>query len=205
MGAGPSPSGPVPAGSFAAVLLAVIAVALGAAAGLLAGRRPPAAGDVPAGADVVLLVGGCGTALAGGRLPGRYVPLALTLAGYALLIAFALRQRRHPGMVAGAAGLAANMVVMAADRGMPVSTLAAGTSAGLHHGLSAADHLRGLADVIPIPYLGLTASPGDLVLAFGAAVAVFGWLRPRVPAATDRPSAPDRTGPAGTGRPAVRP
>lgn len=160
------------------MLLAVIAVAVGVGAALAAGRRPPQAVLSGAGrTDVALLVAGLAAA-ACSRLPVGGAAPDLAVAGYALLALLAVRLRRRPGMVLVAAGLASNLVVILADSGMPVATMDPAAVSGLHHGLTRADRLAGLADVITVPVLGLTASPGDLVVGIGAALAAFAWFTP---------------------------
>jgi len=107
------------------------------------------------------------------------VPLGLLLAGYALLVAFALANARLPGMILVAAGLAANMTVMALDGGMPVRGVAAGAHLGLrHHPEGPGDRLRGLADVVHLGWLDQTVSAGDVCLSLGAATVAWIALDP---------------------------
>ncbi len=158
------------------MLLAVVAVVLGAAAGLLAGRRPrPAAATGAGRLEPALLAAGLASAGCS-RLPVGGAAPALAVTGYGLLAVLAVRLRHHPGMVLVAAGMLSNLAVILADAGMPVATMDPAAVSGLHHGLTSADHLTALADVISVPALGLTASPGDLVVSLGAAVAAFAWL-----------------------------
>lgn len=180
-------------------MLAVIAVILGVAAGLAVGRRPRAGllREVRP-LDAVALLGGLLLAI-GARLPlGRAGCTGAAAAGYGLLALEALRLRRHPGLTLTAAGMLANLAVVLADEGMPVSSMSPGAVSGLHHGLTSADRLSGLADVVAVPLLGVTASAGDLVIGLGAAVAAFAWLtvagtgaagRASRPAPPDRPAA----------------
>jgi hypothetical protein len=155
------------------VELALIAVACGAAAGVIAGRRPPGPGPVPRLA--LLLIGAgivCETAAS------EWLPSVL--AGYALLIAAAILEHRRLGTVLVAAGLLANLLVITVNRGMPVKGLASGAAPGsLHHALATGDRLVGLSDIIRLPLVSAMVSPGDVVLALGAAVMMFGWLEPR--------------------------
>ena len=158
------------------MLLAVIALAAGALAGWLAGRRPrPAqAWRVPALVPVAALL-----LLAGGPVLGGDPGLAAMAAGYAALAGFAVANGRHPGMVVAAVGLLANLAVMLADGGMPVRGQPAGVQIGdHHHGLSTRDDLAGLADTIRIAPLGEMVSPGDLLVAGGGAIAGFFWFEP---------------------------
>lgn len=126
-----------------------------------------------------LIAAGTALEIAGTRfvpgLPGRL----LMEAGYAGLLAFAAANARRTGLVLIATGLAANLLVIVVDGGMPVRDRPAAVAlADQHHGLSRSDHLTFLADTIPVGAAGETLSPGDVVLAVGAAVAAFGWLEP---------------------------
>ena len=167
------------------MLTAVVAVLAGLAAGLVAGRRPPPE-LLPATPAAGRRVRAWAAGLAAGvlmALTGRWVAggpgVALLVAGDAALAATALGARRHPGMVLVAAGLLANLAVVAADGGMPVRDLPPGAvAAGHHHGLGPGDHLTGLADDLRVPALGVTFSAGDVVAGLGGAVAAFGWLQP---------------------------
>jgi hypothetical protein len=158
------------------MVLALVALCIGALVGVALGRRPPSV-PRPWRAVVVLGVGvllaGVGDRWAGGA------GLAVEAGGYFLLAGFALANRRRAGLILVAAGLVANLAVMTADGGMPVRGLyPAAAASGHHHGLSRADRLSALADVIRVPGLHEMVSPGDLVLALGGAVAILGWLEP---------------------------
>lgn len=158
--------------------MVLIAVVAGAGLGLAVGRRPPAlAGHRAPWVALALAAAGAACLVAGStRLP-------VALSGYVMLLGAAVLEWKRAGMVLVAAGLLANLVVIAVNRGMPVKGLPPGAAAGrLHHGLAASDRLVGLSDVIRLPLLSVTASPGDLVLALGVAVVMFGWLQPRRPA-----------------------
>ena len=164
------------------MLLAVLALVTGAAAGWLTGRRPPGRGRSakgrPAGgwhAAGLIAVGA--VLLGASRWVGGGAGVGVMAAGYAFLVAFAAANSRHPGMVLIAAGLLANLLVVLLNAGMPVRDMPAGvTLAGHHHGLSARDHLTGLADTVRISPLDETVSPGDIILAVGGCVAAFFWL-----------------------------
>ncbi|HET6965119.1 MAG TPA: DUF5317 family protein [Acidimicrobiales bacterium] len=187
------------------MLLAVLALVAGAAAGWLSGRRLPEAGGTwralglaPAG--VVLLA-------VGNRWVGGGAGVAVAAGGYALLIAFAALNSRRTGLVLVAAGLAANLAVIAVDHGMPVRGVPPGLPApGLHHGLSSRDHLTGLTDTIRLGALHETVSPGDLLVALGGAVALYSWLEP-LPGRPRRlrPLRRRRRGPLEGPRPSLRP
>lgn len=159
------------------MLLALLALAAGAAAGWLAGRRVPAAAGpwrLP-----VLVPAGAGLLAAGSRWVGGTAGVTVAAVGYAVLAGFALLNVRRAGMVLVAAGLLANLLVIGLDGGMPVRGLPPGVpAAGLHHGLSSRDHLSGLADQIRVVPLHETVSPGDVLVALGGAVALYAWLEP---------------------------
>ena len=109
---------------------------------------------------------------------------AVVIGSYGLLLGFAWVNRRLPALWLVMAGLVLNLVVIAANDGMPVSASAvetAGTgAAGLagggtskHHLLGPQDTLTPLADVIGIPPpVGAVLSVGDLLLYAGVAVLV---------------------------------
>ena len=104
-----------------------------------------------------------------------------TLAGsYALLVAFAMVNRRLPGAWLIMVGLAMNLAVVVPNGGMPVSAAAihtAGAPASAqisvdlkHHEMTDDDVLAFLGDVIPIPEpIGIVLSAGDVVLYLGLA------------------------------------
>jgi hypothetical protein len=125
---------------------------------------------------VELLGAGAVAELSAAHLLGSTTSVAVALAGYALLCAFGLSNRLHPGMLLVTAGLLANATVILADAGMPVAGVPAGASSGYHHGLRPGDHLTALADVIPVTSERL--SPGDVVLSAGGAVSLFTWVPP---------------------------
>jgi len=161
------------------VAIVIIAVVFGIGLGLAGGRRPPAlAGRRVPWATLALAVAGAGCLLAG----SAWLPVAVS--GYLLLLGAAALEWRRMGTLLVAAGLLANLVVIAANGGMPVKGVPSGAADGrLHHGLAASDRLVGLSDVIRIPLLSVVASPGDVVLALGVAAVAYGWLRPRTRAA----------------------
>ena len=185
--------------------LVVIAVLAGAVLALACGRRPAAAPsspsrqrpgddrrDIPASSplprrssdriDTALLAGGAVLSPIGLWVTAGTASAVAAVAGYALLAGYSWRHRTHPGMTMVLAGLVSNLTVITVNAGMPVRGLSPGISTGLHHGMTAADRLTGLADVISLPVLGMTVSPGDLVLSLGGAIAAFFWLgRPPAP------------------------
>jgi hypothetical protein len=158
------------------MVLALVALCIGSLMGLALGRRPPASRR-PWRAGP-LLVSGVLLAGIGDHWRGA-AGLGVEIAGYILLVGFALANHRHTGLLLIAAGLTTNLVVMAADGGMPVRGLyPAAAASGHHHGLSRDDHLTALADDMSLPGTDETVSPGDVVLALGGAVAILAWLEP---------------------------
>ena len=126
-----------------------------------------------------LLLAGAICAL-GARWVGGGVGAGILVAGYVLMVCFALRNAGLTGMVLVAVGLLANLAVIVVDQGMPVRGLPAGVSDGWrHHGERPGDHLTGLADVVRLAPLGETVSAGDIVLSLGAGTAVVALMRPR--------------------------
>jgi hypothetical protein len=158
--------------------LVVVALASGLVVGLLLG------GSVRRLAGVRLRGGGLLLAGATCEISTRWVGGAagagIMIAGYVLIICFALRNAAVTGMVLVAVGLLANLAVVAVDGGMPVRGLPAGVSDGWrHHGERPGDRLTGLADVVPLTPLGETVSAGDLVLSLGVATAIASLTRTR--------------------------
>ena len=111
----------------------------------------------------------------GFRLGNRGI--VILVVSYALLALFVVLNRHLPGTLAIAAGLVLNLVVIAANGGMPVSIEAARSvgldpeaylrSAVKHRAMHAGTPLGFLGDVIPIPPLRTVVSAGDVVLAVG--------------------------------------
>jgi hypothetical protein len=154
--------------------LVVVALVAGVAAGLLLGGRVRHLAGVRLH-WLAVLGAGAACALAGARWGA-----AAIIIGYVLLLGFALRNVARPGMVLVACGLLANLAVIAADRGMPVGGIPAGTAYGaLHHGVRPGDHLLALSDWIRLTPLHTTVSPGDIVLSLGVATLAAGLMRPR--------------------------
>jgi hypothetical protein len=159
--------------------LVALALALGVLAGLLLGGRLRHLAGTRL-RSVGLLVGGAVGEFAGSRWGAGAVGTAIVVAGYLLLISFALRNVAVTGMVLVAFGLLANVTVIALNGGMPVRGLPAGATYGTrHHAQRPGDRLTGLADVIHLPALGEIVSPGDLVLGLGVATVVVAVMRPR--------------------------
>lgn len=151
----------------------------------------------------------------GALLGGTAYPLCL-LVSAGLMAVFLGGNAHQPGVALLATGFVANAVVVLLNGAMPVSASAlsrAGidtTTAELaldprHEPSTAATGLGWLGDTIPValPGLGQAVSPGDVLIAAGAALLLYTTLRskpsrtgtraPR-PAATPPPQ-PDRTRP----------
>jgi hypothetical protein len=162
-----------PAGlAFEAMWLAMIAVAAGSGLGMAAGGR--LANLRSAGLRWLGLLG-AGAVCEG--VADRWLEgdagLGLVVAGYVLMLGFALLNLPHPGSVLVAAGLLANLLVVAVNGGMPVRGVTPGAQlAGHHHGETPGDHLTGLADVMYVAPLGETLSAGDVLVASGVGIVV---------------------------------
>ncbi|MBA2367332.1 MAG: DUF5317 domain-containing protein [Actinomycetota bacterium] len=108
--------------------------------------------------------------------------VGVVLASNLLLVGFFVVNRKLPGIGLMAAGLLLNVVVIGANRAMPVSGTAADL-AGVAHTPSQAsfEHelmtpstvLPWLGDVIPLPRLGEVLSLGDLLLVGGIFLLVY--------------------------------
>lgn len=147
-------------------------------------------------APVALATQGLPVPALGGAV-GRWLPVAALLLSYALLLVVAVANLRLFGFPLVVIGLAMNLLVIAANRGMPVSESALrragfgediqtlrGDEGEKHHLASEQDVLLPLADVIgiggPLP---VVVSAGDLA-AYGGAAA---FLARAMLAATPRP------------------
>jgi Family of unknown function (DUF5317) len=168
---------------------AVVAIVLGASAGLLAGGRFSNLGEhrlsawplLPAG--VLLQVAS--------NFPRGTVALLLLLASYAALAAFAAANVKLFGMALVVVGLACNLLVIAVNHGMPVrpsAVIRAGIAANdddlrhihlqaKHHYERPSDRLLGLADILPVAPLREVLSVGDVVMSVGIAMVVASLLR----------------------------
>jgi hypothetical protein len=106
-----------------------------------------------------------------------WVAFWLVLASYAGVAVFAAANRREIGMPLIALGSISNLVVIAANRGMPVSVRALEAAGlddpfgaktnllirGAHRALTPHSHLRLLADIIPLKFSSVV-SVGDLLI-----------------------------------------
>lgn len=159
------------------------AIALGVAAGwATGGRRLARLGDLrirwwPVLVAAVVL-------RAGAPLLGDLSLFAYLLA-FASITAAALANRALPGMSVIAAGATLNLIVVAANGGMPVDQAAVVAAGGrmpddpLHTTLDSSTRLPQLADVIPAPIFRSVYSFGDVLLAIGGFWLPFAWLRRR--------------------------
>jgi hypothetical protein len=168
---------------------AVVAIVLGAAAGILAGGRLGNLGEhrlsawplLPAG--VVLQVAS--------NFPKGTVALVLLLASYAALAAFAAANVKLFGMALVVVGVVCNLVVIAVNHGMPVrqsAVITAGIAAddadlrhihlqAKHHYERPSDRLLALADILPVAPLREVLSVGDVVMSLGIAMVMASLLR----------------------------
>ncbi len=171
--------------------IAAVTVVAGVLLALLAGGRPSYAADRPIRALNAVWAGvalqiGPQLVDVGGRLG-----LALVLAGYGLLVAFAVVNLRLVGMPIALVGLALNLTVIALNAGMPVraEALVAADQASWaelptvdlgakRHIERADDRLAFLGDTLPIEPLHEVVSFGDLILAAGVGDVAFRLLRP---------------------------
>lgn len=115
-----------------------------------------------------------------GRQDSRLLGTLVIVASYGLLLAFVAVNRRVPATFLMFTGLALNLVVVAANGGMPVTAHAVTEAGGhdltivdaRHHLATEGDVLVALGDTIPIPKpIGVVLSPGDLLLYLG-----IGWF-----------------------------
>jgi hypothetical protein len=115
------------------------------------------------------------------------------LASYVCLLVFALANVRFVGMGLVAVGIAANMMPIALNRGMPVDREAV-VSAGIttisrlrtldldrkHHLERSDDTALVLGDIIPVRPLHEVVSFGDVVLSVGVADVLYHLMRHRL-------------------------
>ena len=108
--------------------------------------------------------------------------LAVLLLSNALVAGFLAANVHLPGVALAAIGMALNVIVIAANGAMPVSTRAlekagfegdVGDFGTKHELLDEDTRAPWLADVIPVPYARAIISLGDVVLALGIAQLVY--------------------------------
>jgi hypothetical protein len=169
-------------------------IALAVAAGLVAG------GSIRNFADLRLhwwLLAPVGLALQGVPLPdGRHggdlmIRMFVFGVSYVLVLAFAIRNRRFPGVPLIVAGLLLNGLVVTANGGMPVSRSALVASGqgevmhlliedkgAKHHLMGPDDVLTPLGDVIPIPQpIGQVVSIEDVLVYAGLVWLILAVMR----------------------------
>lgn len=163
------------------MILAVIALVAGGAAGLLLGGRPRHLAHARL-RGIGLLAAGALAEVAGSYWTAGPVATAVLVVGYCLLAGFALANVSVAGMVLVAAGLTANALVVGINGGMPVRGVDPSAALGArHHGERPSDRLTALGDVVTIRPLHQIVSAGDIVLAAGVAVSVVTLLGPTAP------------------------
>ncbi|MEO6121190.1 MAG: DUF5317 family protein [Acidimicrobiales bacterium] len=169
--------------------LVLLAAVVGAALGVARRGRPLHGADRRVRLWP-LLVGGLAAQLAVAMLDGG--GLGVLLMSYALLVAFALANLWTVGMWLVGLGVALNLVVIAANQGMPVRAEAlvhAGVAGpqevtaleftAKRHLEDPHDRLTALADIVAVPALGEVISFGDLFMSTGVAVVLAHLLRRR--------------------------
>jgi hypothetical protein len=171
------------------VAYGVVAILLGGVLGLAAGGRLRNLGERRLAAWPLLFAGVFLQVLS--NIPDGRLSVVLLVASYASLLLFALANARLFGMALVVAGLACNLLVIAANHGMPVRP-AAVIDAGIvdrpeeladirlqakHHFERPSDRLMLLADVIPVRPLREVLSIGDVVMSFGIAAVVAALMR----------------------------
>ena len=185
------------------MLLALLAVVIGVAAGLAAGGHFANLERV----DVRLVVLPIAwivlnTWARRGIGPVRYAALLASMA--CLLLFVVVNARRLPGMWLVALGVGLNLFMVADNHGMPYSPTALQAAGVLpptfdavptanvaRHPQRAGDQLVMLGGVIPVRPLRMVVSFGDLFVAFGLAVVTMNVADPSLGSATADPVAVD--------------
>lgn len=158
----------------------ISSVVLGIAAGLALGGRFSRLGQLQIAWWPILIVAVALRLIAPALDP---ISVALYLIAFAGIGAVAIANRAVPGMLLIGGGSALNLVVVAANGGMPVDPAAAAAAGAvmpgdrLHLALDSSSRLPLLADVIPVPIVRGVYSAGDVLLAFGGFWVPFAWLR----------------------------
>lgn len=170
----------------------LVALLAGAIAGVAGGGRPANLASARIRSGGLLLLGAGGQAAVGLAGLRGYPGLALVVASYAALAAFAVRNLAIAGMGVIVLGIVLNLIPIVADGGMPVEGTAivrAHVAApedvpllrygGKRHLAHQGDHLRILDDRIPDWLTHEVLSAGDLVIGAGVAAVVARLLRGR--------------------------
>ena len=156
--------------------------ALGFALGWILGGDPRRLGDLRIRWWPVLGLGVLLRLVAGAA--GEAAAL-LYVIGFAAVVAVAAANAMLPGLPLIAAGAALNLLVVAANGGMPVDPAAVTAAGGtmptdpLHLELTKSTSLSLLADIIPLPPVRGVYSVGDVVLTVGGFWLPFAWMRRR--------------------------
>ena len=170
----------------------VVAVVLGIVLALATGGRPANLTRRPL-RGLGALVGAIVLQLLPELVDGTDTAVLVSVLGsYALLTAFAVTNVRLIGMPVVLVGLLCNVVVIAANGGMPVraeAVLAVDRGAdpaaldfgAKRHLEDSDDRFTFLGDIVPVRPLGQVLSFGDLILAVGIADVVFRLLKPAAP------------------------
>lgn len=162
------------------MLLEVIIVAI--IVGLVSGGRLPRLNDLElrgSGLIFIALVTQLGLPTAG-RLRPEAAP-AILVASFALLLLALLLNEKTTPIVVMTTGVFLNLVVIAANRGMPVKAAALPAAAAdlIHIPISEATRLPWLGDIItwPLPgaFSGLV-SPGDIFLSAGVFMLIYSGM-----------------------------
>lgn len=175
------------------VVLVVVAVLGALVVGRLAGGRLFRLGGLPLHRNRLVLAA-AGAQLLGAVIGGPAHPVGLVLSA-ALVVGFLAANRGLRGTGLLAVGLLANALVVGVNGAMPVSADAAARAGVAASALTAGQdprhelsgpvtRLRWLGDVVPVPLPGLpqVVSPGDVLVAAGAAqLVVAGMVRPLPP------------------------
>jgi hypothetical protein len=160
------------------LLFLVVLVALGSGA-LLGGRGGRLVGHR---LNSVWLLAAAGAAQLAASLSGHLSYPTMMLVAAVLVIQFALRNRRTPGIPLAALGLLLNTLVVVGNGAMPVEAdavaragLPAFQAAGRHEAADDGTRFRALGDRIAVPIPGHREidSLGDVALAAGAGLFAF--------------------------------
>lgn len=173
-------------------MIVAVALGLGLLLGLLAGGTLGGLAEVRLRGESALVALVLGTALlprvfewSAPRWHGAL--LAVWAVGIAILVWLAWLNVRTPGIGLIGVGLALNAVVIIANGGMPVDPRAAGAmgealaaalaGSAFHMPSGAATRLPLLGDVMPVPWVSLVVSIGDVLMLVGIAAFLVWAMR----------------------------
>ncbi len=164
------------------------AVVLGVAVGLLTGGSLAPLGETKVRWAALVFIA-LGAQLIADNWPfgtvSETVGFTIVLLSTAGIALFLVINRDHPGMLLAGLGIVLNLLVIGANRAMPVSAAAArAAGAGVPSGELGLKHepmtehtlLPWLGDVIPVPVLGRVLSLGDVLLGAGIFFFVYGTM-----------------------------